>query len=57
MKHYQQICLSRFTSIGSKVKDEFNLKLQTHETMKLFGSTVKIMDKTKNGESVPNIEC
>ena len=57
MKHYQQICLSRFTSIGSKVKDEFNLELQTHETMKLFGSAVKIMDKTKNGESVPNIEC
>ena len=26
------------------------------ETMKLFGSTRKLIDKTKNGENVPNLE-
>ena len=26
------------------------------ETMKLFGSTKKLMDKTKNGEKVPSLE-
>ena len=37
-------------------KDEFNLELQTLETMKLFGSTKKLIDNTKNGESVPSLE-
>ena len=26
------------------------------ETMKLFGSTKKLIGKTKNGEKVPNLE-
>ena len=26
------------------------------ETMKLFGSTKKLTDKTKNGENVPSLE-
>ena len=26
------------------------------ETMKLFGSTKKLIDKTKNGENVPSLE-
>ena len=26
------------------------------ETMKLFGSTRKLIDKTENGENVPNLE-
>ena len=37
-------------------KDGFNLELQTPETMKLFGSTKKLIDNTKNGESVPSLE-
>ena len=38
-----------------KIKDEYNLELQTPETMKLFGSTKKLIDKTKNGENVPRL--
>ena len=30
--------------------------MKTPETMKLFGSTNKLIDKTKNGEKVPSIE-
>ena len=30
-----------------KMKDEYKLQLQTPETMKLFGSTIKLIDKTK----------
>ena len=32
-----------------KIKDEYKLELQMPETMKLFGSTKKLIDKTKNG--------
>ena len=35
-----------------KIKDRYKLELQTLETMKLFGSTKKLTDKTKNGENV-----
>ena len=38
-----------------KIKDGYELKLQTLETMKLFGSTKKLIDKTKNGENVPGL--
>ena len=38
------------------VKDGYKLQLQTPETMKLFGSTKKLIDKTKNGENVASIE-
>ena len=31
-----------------KIKDAYKLELQTPETMKLFVSTKKIIDKTKN---------
>ena len=34
-----------------KIKHEHNLELQTPEIMKLFGSTKKLIDKTKDGES------
>ena len=30
-----------------KIKDEYNLELQTPETMKLFGNTEGLIDKTK----------
>ena len=38
-----------------KIKDGYKLELQTPETMKLFGSTKKLIDKTKNGENVPSL--
>ena len=39
-----------------KIKDGYKLELQTPETMKLFGSTKKLIGKTKNGENVPSLE-
>ena len=39
-----------------KIKDGYKLELQTPGTMKLFGSSEKIIDKTKNGENVPSLE-
>ena len=39
-----------------KIKDVYKLELQTPETMKFFGSTKKLLDKTKNGEKVPSFE-
>ena len=39
-----------------KIKDGSKLELQMPETMKLFGSTEKLIDKTKNGENVPSLE-
>ena len=39
-----------------KIKDGHKLELQTPGTMKLFGSTKELTDKTKNGEIVPSLE-
>ena len=39
-----------------KIKDGYKLELQTPETMKFFGSTKKLIDKTKKGEKVPSLE-
>ena len=39
-----------------KIKDGYKLELQTTETMKLFDSTKKVIDKTKNGEKISSIE-
>ena len=39
-----------------QIKDRHKLELQTLETMKLFGSTKKLMYKIKNGENVPSLE-
>ena len=39
-----------------KIKDGYKLGLERLKTMKLFGSTKKVIDKTKNGENVPNRE-
>ena len=38
------------------MKNRYKLKLQTSEAMKLFGSTKKLIDKTKNGKTVPSPE-
>ena len=40
-----------------KIKDGYKLELQMPETIKLFDSTKKIIDNTKNnGENVPGLE-
>ena len=40
-----------------QIKDGYKLELPTPETMKLFGSTNKLItNKKKNGENVPSLE-
>ena len=39
-----------------KIKDGYKLELVMPETIKLFGSTKRLIDKTKNGENIPNLE-
>ena len=39
-----------------KIKDGYKLELKTPETIKLFVSTKKLIDKTKNGENLPSHE-
>ena len=39
-----------------KIKDGYKLELQAPEIMKLFGSTKKLINTTKNGEKVPSLE-
>ena len=39
-----------------KIKDGYKPELQTPETMKLFGSTEELIDKTTNGEKVRSLE-
>ena len=57
MKNQQKFLLFIFTSIELitelvfKIKDGYNLELETPETMKLFGST-----KKQNRESVPSLK-
>ena len=42
--------------IVSKIKNGNKLELLTPETMKLLGSTKKVVDKNKNGENIPKLE-
>ena len=39
-----------------KIKNSYKLELLTPETMKLLGSTKKVVDKVKNGEYLPKLE-
>ena len=39
-----------------KIKTGYKLELLSPETMKLLGSTKKVVDKDKNGENVPKLE-
>ena len=39
-----------------KIKDKYKLELPTPKTMKIFGSTKKLIDKTKSREKVPSLE-
>ena len=62
MKHFLLILLFIFTLIGLMInlmfrkKDGYKLELQTPETINLFGSSKKLIDKTKNGKNVPSFE-
>ena len=38
-----------------KIKGGYKLELHTPETIKLFGSTKKVINKTKNRENVPGL--
>ena len=40
-----------------KIKHGHKLELQTHETMKLFGSAKNVIDKTKNGDKLASLEA
>ena len=42
--------------IAFKIKNGYKLELLTPETMRLLGSTKKVVDKDKNGEYVPKLE-
>ena len=39
-----------------KIKDGYKVELQTPETITRFGSTKKIVDKTKNRKNIPTLE-
>ena len=39
-----------------EIKYGYKLDLQGPEAMKIFGSTKKVIDKTKNWEKVPSLE-
>ena len=39
-----------------KIETGYKLELLTSETMKLLGSTTKVVNKDKNGENVPKLE-
>ena len=43
-------------SLAFKIKYGYKLELQTPEAMKLFGSTKKLIGKTKKREKVPSLE-
>ena len=42
--------------LAFKIKDGYKLELKTPKTIKLCGSTKKLIDKTKNGENVPSLD-
>ena len=62
MKLYLKIHKYRFIQIklknriAFKIKTGYKLELLTPETMKLLGSTKKVVDKDKNGESATKLE-
>ena len=39
-----------------KIKYGFKLELKPPETIKLFGSTKKLIEKTKNRKNIPSLE-
>ena len=55
--HAIHVYINRINSrLVFKIKDGYKLQLQTLETRNLFGSTKKLIKKTKNGEKIPSLE-
>ena len=50
------VYINRINRLVFKIKDEYKLELQTSETMKLFGNTKKLIDKTKNAGKAASLE-
>ena len=46
----------KISRVVFKIKTGYKLELLTPETMKLLGSTKKVVDKDKNSENVPKLE-
>ena len=42
--------------LAFKIKDRYKLELQTPETIRLFNSTKKLINTTKNGENILSLE-
>ena len=42
--------------LAIKIKDGYQLELQMPETLKVSGSTKKLISKTKNRENVPSLQ-
>ena len=52
-----KICSNKIKyRIVFKIKNGYKLELLNPETMKLLGSTEKVVNKDKNGENVPKLE-
>ena len=56
MKHIHIYINTISDRLVLKIRDEYKLELQTHETMKLFDSTNNLIDKPKNDEIIPSLE-
>ena len=51
------VCINRINNrLAFKIKDGYKLEFQTPETMNSFGSSIKLIDKSENGENVPSLE-
>ena len=56
-KHPIHVYINRINNrLVVKIKGWFKIGLQMPKTMKLFGSTKKLIDETKNEEKVPTLE-
>ena len=56
-KHPIHVYINRINNrLVVKIKGWFKIGLQMPKTMKLFGSTKKLIDKIKNEEKVPTLE-
>ena len=56
-KHPIHVYINRINNrLVVRIKGWFKIGLQMPKTMKLFGSTKKLIDKTKNEEKVPTLE-
>ena len=51
-----QVYVNKINRIVFKVKTGYKLELLSEETMQLFGSSKKVVDKNKDGELVPRLE-